>query len=341
MTNLLPPRGKIKFYIGVDISKNKLDFAVTSNRSLLHHRAIPNVKQKITEFLSELKDSHQLKVKYCVFCMEHTGVYGNLLLQVLEKLKTIIVVENGYHVLHSFGLSRGKDDKTDAIRLANYAELRYPDLRLWKPARPALVKLAYLSTVRDRLVSISTQLKVPLKENKAFVIENLSVAAEVHCKKSSLAVKADIKKIELTMDKLIAGDERLLSLNKLIVSVPGVGKHTALQVIIRTNEFITIHDPGKFACYAGVAPFKTESGVKSSKGKLSPLANLKMKTLLHICAVRAVRVDPELKAYYDRKVAEGKSKMAVINAIRNKLVLRIFACVNNNRLFLRSTEIIK
>ncbi|MDB5088614.1 MAG: family transposase [Mucilaginibacter sp.] len=309
-----------------------------SDRKMLLHRAIPNSKQKIIDFLNELKEVHQLKLRQSLFCMEHTGVYGNHLIQVLEKLRTSIVIENGYHVLHSFGLSRGKDDKTDAIRLAAYAECHYPELRMWVPARPVLVKLGHLTSVRERLVSIATQLKVPLKENKPFVLENLSTAAAAHCKKSSVAVNADIKKIEMTMDKLIAVDDHLSQLNKLIMSVPGVGKHTALQVIIRTNEFKTILDPGKFACYAGVVPFKTESGLKSSKGRLSPLANLKMKSLLHICAVRAIRIDPELKAYYQRKTGEGKSKMAVINAIRNKLVLRIFACVNNNRPFLRSTE---
>ncbi|MCF6352000.1 MAG: IS110 family transposase, partial [Cyclobacteriaceae bacterium] len=39
----------------------------------------------------------------------------------------------------------------------------------------------------------------------------------------------------------------------------------------------------------------------------------------------------DLKAYYERKVSEGKNKMSVINAIRNKLIHRVFTCVNENR----------
>jgi transposase len=190
-------------------------------------------------------------------------------------------------------------------------------------------------TLRDRLVNVATKLKTPLKEDKQFILESLSATALSHCKKSLGAIQADIKKTEEATEKLIAADEKLAALKDIIMSVPGVGKHTALQVIIRSNEFISISDPKKFACYAGVVPFKMESGLKTSKAKLSRIANKKMKSLLHICAVRAIRADTELRTYYQRKTAEGKPKMAVINAIRNKLVLRIFACVNQQRRFVR------
>ena len=41
----------------------------------------------------------------------------------------------------------------------------------------------------------------------------------------------------------------------------------------------------------------------------------------------------DLKAYYERKIAAGKNKMSVINAMRNKLILRVFACMRNNRVY--------
>jgi hypothetical protein len=44
-------------------------------------------------------------------------------------------------------------------------------------------------------------------------------------------------------------------------------------------------------------------------------------------------VKGDISEYYNRKVAEGKNKMSVLNAIRNKLVQRIFACVKQDRLF--------
>lgn len=56
-----------------------------------------------------------------------------------------------------------------------------------------------------------------------------------------------------------------------------------------------------------------------------------MKTLLHLSAMGAIRTKGELQDYYQRKVKEGKNKMSVLNAIRNKLVLRAFAVVSSNR----------
>lgn len=52
-----------------------------------------------------------------------------------------------------------------------------------------------------------------------------------------------------------------------------------------------------------------------------------------MCALSAISNNKELKAYFERKVAEGKNKMCVINAVRNKLLQRVFAVVRDNRLF--------
>lgn len=61
------------------------------------------------------------------------------------------------------------------------------------------------------------------------------------------------------------------------------------------------------------------------------MANKRVKKLLHLAAMVAANYDKELKAYFERKVAEGKNKMAVLNAVRNKLIHRIFACIRNHR----------
>jgi len=63
------------------------------------------------------------------------------------------------------------------------------------------------------------------------------------------------------------------------------------------------------------------------------MANKKLKTYLHLAALTAVTCDPELKAYYDRKVLEGKSKMSVLNAVRFKLLARVVAVVNKNKIY--------
>jgi transposase len=147
-------------------------------------------------------------------------------------------------------------------------------------------------------------------------------------------LKGQIKAIEAEIHQVIKEDENLERLNKIITSIDGVGFVTAAYVILTTGEFTTITDAKKFACYAGVVPFEHSSGTSyKTKARVSHKANKTMKKLLHLSAMSAIRMKGDLYDYYQRKVAEGKNKMSVVNAIRNKLVLRIFACVKQNRTF--------
>ena len=98
-------------------------------------------------------------------------------------------------------------------------------------------------------------------------------------------------------------------------------------MIINTNEFKNITDPRKYACYCGIAPFEQSSGSSLFKSRVSHLANKNAKKAIHLGAMSVVTCSGELKEYYYRKIAEGKPKMAVLNAVRNKIIHRVFACV--------------
>ena len=63
------------------------------------------------------------------------------------------------------------------------------------------------------------------------------------------------------------------------------------------------------------------------------MANKELKRLLHLCALSAIQYNPEIKNYYNRKKDEGKHSMAVLNAVRNKIVLRVAAVVKNQMPF--------
>ena len=105
------------------------------------------------------------------------------------------------------------------------------------------------------------------------------------------------------------------------------------------NEFKNITEAKKFACYSGVVPFQYTSGTRvNSKSKVSKMANHQMKTLLHMAALSSLRIKGEIQDFYYRKIEEGKNKMYIINAIRNKIVLRVFAYVKNNRMCQKKHE---
>ena len=321
-----------EFFIGIDVSKNELDFAVQQGNHFLFHREIANEPVAINAFIKELEKLPGFKLSQALFCMEHTGIYNNHLLCCLHKKKAHLCLEAATQIRHSLGNIRGKNDKVDAMRIAGYAYDKRDKLRLWQPKREIVQQLAHLAATRLRLITVKKQLKVPLEEHASFSAkitgrQNLQI-----CSHSLKAIDADIARADKAIEQLIANDEELTRIFKLVTSVSGVGKVTAVQVIVATNEFKDISNPKKFACYSGVAPFTDDSGKVIKRARVSHMANKKVKTLLHLSAIVAIQHNQDLKLFYERKVLqEKKNKMSVINAVRNKLILRIFACVNQNR----------
>jgi transposase len=327
------------FFIGIDVSKKTLDFAVLKDKDLLFKWAGENDESGIKEFWKQLKSQKSFCINEAIFCMEHTGIYNQHLLSFLYARKASVCLEAAIHIKLSSGLQRGKSDQIDAVRIAQYAYKNCAELRLWQPKRQVIQQLKYLSALRNRVINARKQLTVALNETVSFDKIAASECKKL-CKASLKALDEDIKRIEIKMDQVIASDEELKALFLIVTSVEGIGKVTATEMIITTNEFKDITEPSKFACYAGVAPFEHSSGT-SLKGKprVSHKANKTMKSLLHMAALVAINYNTDLKAYYQRKVEEKKNKMSVINAVRNKLIWRIFACVKNNHPYQKNYQL--
>jgi transposase len=150
------------------------------------------------------------------------------------------------------------------------------------------------------------------------------------------ALDSDIAKVESQIIEIVDQDENLRKLYKIITSVVGIGFVTAINLLVHTHAFTIMDDARKLACYCGVAPFEYSSG-SSIRGKtrVHSMANKKLKCNLHMASITAVKFDSQLKQYYERKVSEGKNKMSVLNAVRNKLLARVVACVNNQREYIK------
>ncbi|MFC4213030.1 IS110 family transposase [Pedobacter lithocola] len=324
-----------KFFIGIDVSKPYVDVAVVDEKGFSLYSRVENNPESLLQFINGLKKTPGIKISNSLFGLENTGYYGNHLLKALHTLKASVVNENPVLIKNSLGLIRGKDDKLDANRIAEYLCLFQKKLTIWSPKRPILNELSQLLSLRERLSAISLKLKVPLKEEKEFITKALSHQNTVLCAKSIDAIKDDISVIEKRIKLVWSSDEQLKHQMSIIMSIPCIGELTALNIILSTNEFKNISSPKKFACYAGVAPFKRQSGISIiGTSRISHIANKKTKSLLHTCAVLSVRFVPEIKAYFLRKtVNEKKHKMLVYNAIRSKLILRVFSLIKENRLY--------
>ena len=322
----------LHYFVGIDVSKETLDFTLLQGVDQLFHLQVSNSAAGIKSFVKQLKSQYKVNMQECLFCLEHTGIYNNPLLEYFEKNKCNVWLESAIHIKQSSGLMRGKNDKIDSYRIALFAYRNRESAKLWQPKREVIKRLKSLSGIRSRLLQAKVQLETALKEGKKFTGKAAQKLYESCCKHSLAALKKDISCTEEQIDKIISEDERLKELFTLITSVPGVGVVTATEVIVSTNEFKDIREAKKYACYSGVAPFGYSSGSSiRGKAKVSKMANKHVKKLLQLAAMAATNHDKELKAYFERKVTEGKNKMAVLNAVRNKLIHRIFACIRNNR----------
>lgn len=322
-------------FIGIDVSKKTLDVAFNSSLSGLSHTRYTNDVKGVRFFFEYLK-KQQVVMSECLVCLEHTGIYTHVLLKYLHAKSVNIWLEQALNIKRSLGIQRGKNDKIDAIRIAEYARRFQDKAILWKPARNEIVKLKNLITLRERLIKAKKSLATPMGEliqantdAKSYIQEYTTPVIE--------KIKSQITEVEQHIDLLIKSDNHLSRLEEIITSVDGVGKITAWGVIISTNEFKDFQCSRKFACYSGVVPFDHSSGISIySRPRVSHMANKRMKELLHMSALSATVMKGELNDYYLRKVKEGKNKMLVLNNIRNKLIQRIFSCVREDRKYEKS-----
>jgi Transposase and inactivated derivatives len=155
--------------------------------------------------------------------------------------------------------------------------------------------------------------------------------------KAITGLEKSLKGVEQAIDDKVCHNESINKVISQVTSIKGVGKQTAIKLYVYTHGFSIFENAKQLACYCGVVPFNKSSGTSVRyKPGVSPFANRKLKKLLHLCAMAALRWDAEIRVYYLRKVTEGKNKMSVINAIRNKLCHRIFAVVRDNRCYVEN-----
>lgn len=318
-----------KNFIGIDISKGTFDYALIKDGDIsnpISDEALNNPSGLV--HLEGFLKKHGLKMEETLFCMEQTGIYCRLLSHYLVENNYNVWLEMPVQILRSQGVQRGKNDKIDAIRIAEYASMKKDKAVLWQPPREVVLQINDLLTLRDRLIESRKLLKQPIKEFLDAGFKDTAKLIESKCSGTLKALDKEIEQVEKELDKLINKDSNLKKLYSLATSIPGIGKITALTLLYFTNEFTLYINPKQLACYCGVAPFGHTSGT-SVKGKprVSNFANKRLKKLLHMVALSTISSDKELSQYYNRKVSEGKNRMLVINAIRNKVLHRLCAVI--------------
>ena len=318
-----------KHCIGVDISNEKLDLALLKDPVKLQFQdKVVTNDFKGFDSLTEWLKKNQIKLQDCFFCMEHTGTYGLLFFAWLTNMKISFCVEPALKIKRSLGITRGKNDKLDARRIADYAFTHKAKLKQFQLPSDIILQLKQLLAFRDQLVRISSGFKASLQSHNQYqrVSGLKTVSEEITIMIAEFKVRID--KVESQIFKLIKSNNSLYQNYKLATSVKGIAFVIASYMLVTTNNFTSFENGRQYACYSGIAPFPHESGTSiRGKTRVSDLANKKIKSLLSNGANSAAQWDAEINNYYNRKRAEGKEHSLVINSIRCKLVNRVFAVV--------------
>lgn len=325
------------YILGIDISKSKIDIALSANKV--------GATITIKEFSNHVKGyknmfawlcQQQVELEHLLVCMENTGIYHRSLVDYLQSQKVFCWVENPVAIKWSMGLQRGKTDKMDAERICLYAFRNQDKAKAYSAKDKTLQKVSELLSARERLIKARKMLLTPIQELKEAGLKEEEKMVKKACKQSLSALEKEIKTIDKSLEDLVEVDTTLKASYSYIRSVDHVGAITALQLLVYTHDFERFDSAKKLGSYAGVVPFEYSSG-SSIRGRtrVHPMANKRLKTSLHMCALSAIRRAGAMRSYFERKVAEGKNKMSVLNAIRNKILQRIYACVKGERMYVR------
>lgn len=145
-----------------------------------------------------------------------------------------------------------------------------------------------------------------------------SIAA-IERKRLALELLADVRRLDR---EIAAARRRVTDLidasGTAVVEIHGVGPIVAGFILGHVGDPARFPTPERFASYNGTAPIEASSG-PTKRHRLNPRGNRKLNHALHMAAVTQVRHDTPGRAYYQRKIAEGKSKKEALRALKRRI----------------------
>lgn len=321
---------KFKSFIGVDVSKLTLDLCLINLDGEIKNFKIENTPSALKKFFRSVGEV--VDIENTLVCAEYTGHYSNVLKNHCLSNEIGLWLESGAEIKLRSGVQRRKNDKIDAERIAQYA-IRYVDkASLQTLEEEAIEESKLLLSERELYIKERAKYKTQVKDLENFIEKKYYKDRKKRLKKHITLLSKSIETVDQRIKELFETTEKLSSQMKILKSIDGVGEQVAIQTIVSTKAFTKFSNGRKFACHVGVAPFSFESGTSQrSRSKVSHRANKKLKTLFHMAALSAIKMQGEFRDYFERKLTEGKNKMTIINSVRAKIINRIFALIRDNR----------
>ncbi len=315
---------KPALFVGIDVGSETFTASIgkfeneTGWQITVKPTSFENNYDTFSQFLYWLNNNKAL-AKYCIVCMESTGVYGEALAYFMVSNGYKMVIEAPLKVKRAFEPEGHKSDPVDSRQIAEYAYRFFDQLRYWRPKDVVIEQLKTLLTVREQLVEQRTAHKNANKAIKRKVVRT-PLAEDVH-EKTIKELEEHIKEVEKEIQRLIDDDPSSRELHRLIRSVPGIGSILATFLVVTMYSAPEPYNPKALAAYIGICPYENSSGTSRHKKATSRhYGPSPMRRLIHLAAMSVRQHCPVFERYFLRKLAEGKPKQLVLNNIANKLL---------------------
>ena len=305
---------EISPYVGIDISKDKLDLWVDGR-----HRVFENNADGIDKLVR-----HLAHVKVKVVVMEATGGLERAVALGLAEAKYAVAIVNPRQV-RDFAKALGrlaKTDKIDAQIISQFGEMAKLEGQELPDALQ--VEIRALLARRRQIIAMKNG-----EENRLRQATNAQVRASIE---SLLVVlEQQLKQIDDDSDKALRSSPMWMEKLEILESVPGIGPVTARTLLAELPELGTLSGR-KIAMLAGLAPLNNDSG--KMRGRRTTWGGRRtLRAPLYMAAMSATRFNPNIRAFYLRLVERGTPKRVALVASMRKLLTVLNAMMRDNKMW--------
>lgn len=314
------------FYLGIDVSKAKLDCMLLDASSHKKKSKVvansPAGFKQLLEWLAKqgASDAHVV--------LEPTGVYHENCAMALADAGLKLSMVHPARIrdyAKAIGI-KNKTDKMDSFVLAQFGSKEKLDI--WQPPSQQARVLKALLVRRDAIAE-DLQRERNRKEKAEATVTPEPIMRSIQ--DSIVFLETELARLQKMIDDHIDNNPDLREIKRLLETIPAVGPRVSdhITALLALKKFERAE---QLSAYLGIVPVHKESGSSvSGKPQMSKAGPSHLRKLLYMPAVVAVRWNPHIKAMYERLIARGKPKMSAIGAAMRKLAHLCFGVVKSGQ----------
>jgi transposase len=298
--------------VGIDVAKRKFDLAwLPAATGKLRSKVFDNTPTGHKQLLEWL-NKQGIGPGDCHLAMEATSQYYEALAHVLHDAGYKVSVINPLQI-KAFGeslLRRQKTDKADAELIARFCAQNAPVA--WVPPPLEVRELQRLLARLEAVQAMHVQ-----EQNRRYEAEGVALES---VERMLVTLKDEEERLKRMIKGHIDRHPGLRNQKDLLCSIPGVGDAVSSYFMawLPVERFDSTRQA---VAFVGLSPRHRQSG-DSVRGasRLSKLGHARLRKILYLPAMSAIRHNPAARAIADRLLAAGKRGKVVIAAVMRKLV---------------------